>query len=89
MGQIVPIGYDYIPSDFFTWSENTGITEDSTLNANGFEDMSASNVIIIKSHRTGKFMAFIYQKEEIDDDGGTVAWHYKSGEGVELIILND
>jgi hypothetical protein len=89
MSNVLPIGHNYIPGHLFTWAENTGITEDSTLNANGYGDIAANNIIHVKSHKTGNFMTFIYQKEELDRDGDTVAWHYKSDAGVELIILND
>jgi hypothetical protein len=89
MSKIHPIEFNYIPGHLFTWAENTGITEDSTIEANGYGDLTASNVIHVKSHRTGNFMTFIFQKEEMDRDGETVAWHYKSHEGVGLTILND
>lgn len=85
MGQVIPLRY--VDGSIFTWHKSVGVTEESTLIANGYEEFGLK--LTIKSHKTGKFMDFLFKRDLLNEDGDVLAWVYKSATGVEVHILND
>jgi hypothetical protein len=85
MKNVVPI--KSIPGNLFSWCDGEGTIEESTLQAEGYDDFT--DRFVIKSGKTGNFMTFYLEEEMTDEDEEIFGWLYKSETGVEVTILND
>jgi len=85
---IVPLRY--VPGHLFSWKDGIGVTEVSTIEANGFGDYICAEGFWIKSNKTDKFCHFVFIADEVDTENEVVAWVAKApGTPFVIKILND